>query len=79
VADTSFGLYRYDAGSDSWAPGLTVTYMGPLFDLSPFEVLNTSGLPTGPYTFYFGVDMNMNGILDMDQIYYDSVVVNITP
>ncbi len=79
VADTSFGLYRYDVGSDSWVPGVTVTYMGPLFDLSPFEVLNTSGLPTGPYTFYFGVDMLMNGAIDMGNMYSDSIEVEITP
>jgi hypothetical protein len=38
-----------------------------------------SGLPTGNYTFYFGVDMVMNGSLDMNDIFYDSVIVNITP
>lgn len=78
VADTPFGWYHYDVGSGSWIPGLVVTHQGPLFDLtSPFEILNMSGLPIGTYTFYFGVDMVMNGSLDMDQIYYDSVEVNV--
>lgn len=36
-------------------------------------------LPQGYYTFYFGVDMNMNGILDVDRIYYDSVEVTVEP
>ncbi len=78
VADTPSDWYHYDVGSDSWMPGFTVTYQGSLFDLSPpFEVLNTSELPIGAYTIYFGVDMDMNGSLDMDQIYYDSVEVTV--
>jgi hypothetical protein len=62
-----------------WLPGFTVTYQGPLFDLPPYEALNTSGLPLGFYTVYFGVDMTMNGLLDLDQAYYDSVDVIIDP
>ena len=53
--------------------------MGPLFDLATFGVMNMTGLPTGTYTFYFGVDMVMNGSIDMGQIFYDSVWVAITP
>ena len=70
--------FHYDLSS-GWTPGLSFTYQGPLFDLSPFEALNMSGLPVGTYTFYFAVDTNMNGSLDLDQLYYDSIVVNITP
>ncbi len=80
VANTPFDSphewYYYDLNL-GWIPGLFVTYQGALFDLTPFEVLNMSGLPTGTYTFYFGVDESMNGFPDMAQIYYDSVVVNI--
>ena len=47
--------------------------------LNPSEVLNTSDLPTGGYTFYFGVDGWRNGKLDEPYLYYDSVEVNITP
>jgi hypothetical protein len=78
LADTPFGWYRYDVNGDTWVPGQTVTYQGPLFDLSSYEVLNMSGLPLGSYTFYFGVDTVMNGSIDMGQIYYDSVDVNIS-
>ncbi len=77
AANTPFGRYYYDVGGGSWIPGFSVTYQGALFDLSPFEVLNMSGLPVGTYTFYFGVDMIMNGSLDYDQLYYDSMEVNI--
>jgi hypothetical protein len=79
AADTPFGWFYYHVGSDSWKPGLAVTYQGPLFDLSPVEILNTSGLATGTYTFYFGVDMSMNRSMDDGVLFFDSVVVNVTP
>jgi hypothetical protein len=76
VLGTPFGWYYYNL-SLGWQPGFAVIYQGPLFDLSPFEVLNISGLPIGTYTFYFGVDMFMNGTLDLAEFYYDSVGVSI--
>ncbi len=78
VADTSFGRYHYDKGSGLWAPGLTVTYQGQLVNSPQTTVLDTTSLPVGSYTFYFGVDMIMNGILDMGSMFNDSVLVNIT-
>ena len=59
--------YYFDVSTMSWAyagcsyTALSFTYQGPLFDLSIFTVLNMDGLPKGTYTFYFAVDMNMNG------------------
>lgn len=61
-----------------WTPGMSVTHQGPLFDLNNYPVLNHSGLPDGTYTFYFGVDMVMNGSIDMAQMYFDSVGVTIS-
>jgi hypothetical protein len=78
LANTPVGFYYKNLFS-GWKPGLSVTHQGPLFNLTPpLEVLNTSGLPKGNYTFYFGVDGNKNGILDQP-LFYDSVEVNITP
>lgn len=80
LADTSpFGWYYYNVNTGSWFPGQLVTYQGGLFNLPSYGVLNTTGLPTGTYTFYFGVDGNMNGSIDMGVLVYDGVVVNITP
>ena len=85
VVDTTFGWYYFDAGTMSWAyagdsyTDLSPTYQGSLFDLSPFEVLNMTGLHDGTYTFYFAVDTNMNGLLDIDELFFDFVFVNITP
>lgn len=81
AAGTPFGWYYY-VYPDSWnyAPDLNnflPAYQGSLFNLSPVEVLNITGLPAGTYVFYFGVDTVMNGQLDFDHLYYDSVVVNI--
>lgn len=76
--DGPSGLQYYDVNG-SWLPGLSVTYQGPLINLTtPIELLLT-GLPAGTYTFYFGVDTNMNGSIDTGagQFYYDSVRVNI--
>ncbi|MEW6608338.1 MAG: right-handed parallel beta-helix repeat-containing protein [bacterium] len=75
VAETPFGWYRYQVSGNTWVPGLTVSYQGPLFNLTPpFNTLNTP-LPSGTYIIYFGVDMNMNGGIDFDSLYYDRVVV----
>jgi hypothetical protein len=77
VVMTPFGLYHYDVPSAFWKPDLVVTYQGPLFNLPSAELLNVSGLPIGSYTFYFAVDLSMNGSPDIDKLYYDSVNVNI--
>ncbi len=78
AADTPSGCLYFDVidGSWSWKAGLSVTYQGPLFNFSGFEVLNISNLSEGIYTFYFGADTNMNGELD-EPLYYDNVVVNV--
>jgi len=78
AVDTSLGLFCYNASKDSWVSGNSVTYQGPLFNLAPTGLGHISGLPPGTYTFYFGVDINMDGSLDDSQLYYDSVEVNIT-
>jgi len=76
VAKTPFGWYRYNVSTKTWVPCISVTYQSPLFDITtPIETLKMSGLPPGTYTFYFGVDLNMNGSIDFDKLYFDQVVV----
>jgi hypothetical protein len=78
MAKTPFGRYWYTLVRRWVRSDAPIRiYGGPLFYLSSYEVLNTSGLPVGPYTFHFGVDLLMNGSLDFGQLYYDSVDVNI--
>lgn len=80
VADTSFGGFYYLRGQwylfSDWKD-LLPSYQGPLIHLPPLEVLNMSWLPAGRYVFYFGIDTNMNGLLDYDSLYYDYLIVNI--
>ena len=71
----TFNYYNLSAGS--MVSGLLPTHQGPLFNLGATQLLNTSDLAVGTHTFYFGVDLNMNGSLDMDSIYYDWVSVNV--
>jgi hypothetical protein len=87
--------YYYDFQTDTWAQKCTScyplsSYQSPLVNMGTYEVLsavagpqmpvaNTPDLPSGTYTFYFGVDLNMNGKIDMGQMYYDSVEVSIIP
>ena len=78
LAHTPLGWYCYNPSS-GWQSGQKVTYQGALFDLDPYAVLNMSGIPTGAYTFYFGVDGNMNGVIDYSSLNYDSVDITITP
>lgn len=75
VANTPFGWYSYNG---NWTPSFTVAYQGPLFNLNLFEILSIKGLPFGIYTFYFGIDMDMNSLINYDKLYYDSVEVNVT-
>ena len=79
VAATSpLGLYWFTLDS-GWVRSDTPirAYGGPLFTLFPYTILEMSTLPIGGYTFYFVVDMTMNGILDFSQLYHDGVEVNI--
>ncbi len=65
----------------SWTQGIFVTHQGPLFNLPTVEIstIPVSALPPGTYTFYFAVDLDMNGTIDLSDLFFDSVVVNIAP
>jgi hypothetical protein len=63
---------------DGWLPGNEVSYQGPLKDIAAMEVMNMSGLKTGVYIFYFGVDLIMNGVPDITQATTDKVRVIVT-
>jgi len=79
LAKTPMGWYYRDLSTYSWKPGQAVTKQGPLYAVSDYQVLNRSGLQTGSYTFYCGVDLNMNGGISYGTLYYDSVTVQVTP
>jgi hypothetical protein len=76
IAKTPLGWFHYDLSQD-WLPGKVVSRQESLINIPNYEVLNRSGLPKGTYFFIFGVDLNMNGVIDMADAYYDRVKVTI--
>lgn len=62
-----------------WIRGFQITRQGPLLDVSPRQVLNTSIIPAGSYRFHFAIDSQVNGVPDLDGAVTDTVEVNITP
>ncbi|MBW1783036.1 MAG: hypothetical protein JRL30_20125 [Deltaproteobacteria bacterium] len=79
VEATPSGTYNhYVLGTGSMARGLFPTHQGPLFNLVTTRLLHCSELTIGTHTFYFGVDMNMNGSLDMSSLFHDWVRVHVT-
>lgn len=76
LAETSSNWYYYTGLT--WAPGQNILWQWPIIPISSFRLLPSNlALPIGVYTFYFLVDKNMNGSLDMDSVYYDSVKVTV--
>jgi hypothetical protein len=71
--------HYFDMPTRTWMIGRSVTRQGSLFDVSSKKVPKTSGLAPGTYTFYFAVDMAMNGSIDVSLAYYDKVKVTINP
>jgi len=79
AASTPLGGFSYfDLYTGMMLPGLLPTYSGPLFNLGTMQLLTAYGLTAGTHTFYFAVDLNMNGVLDMDAIYFDAVSIRVT-
>lgn len=52
---------------------------GPLDLLPSTDLISTPDLPVGVFIFGFGVDLNMNGAFDPDQLFLDLVPVFIMP
>ena len=77
LVSSPFGWYHYNLGGNNWTPGFVVTYMGSLTSFGPFTAFSGTAMFAGSYTFYFGVDMNMNGSPDLGVSYYDSVDVTV--
>jgi len=60
-----------DIGTD--LSKVSPAYQGPLSNISSLALYDATGIPAGNYVFYFGVDMNMNGVLDYNQLFYSSL------
>jgi immune inhibitor A len=78
LAKTPKGWFYYHP-KQGWLPGKKTTLQTSLRDITSTVVLNKSGLPAGSYNFYFGIDLEMDGSIDMAQMHYDIVSVTINP
>jgi hypothetical protein len=76
AASTPMGIYWFTQ-ANGWNPSESPqrAYDGPLFNLSSYSILSTSGLPKGDYIFYFAVDDNQDGNLDAHYIDYAKVTI----
>lgn len=77
IAETPLGLYHYDMRSASWRPGVVPTWQGAVFNLESLELLTTDRRPPGSYMIHFGVDLLMNGLLDLDDLIVDLVQIDV--
>jgi len=79
AVDTPFGIWFWTFFG--WTDSLLPFYSGSLYTLDVFSspAIPLLGLPAGNYTFYFGVDMNMDGNINIPSLYLDSAVVNLAP
>ena len=78
IAETPMGMFYYDIDDHSWIPGLAPSYQGPLFVLDSFKIKSLQDLPVGLFRAHFGVDPIMNGLLDLDELYIDSIEINVS-
>ncbi len=76
AASAPAGLYFLNPSME-WTTESVPVYQGGLSGLQSAVALETTALPTGTYTFYFGLD-TLNGSLDPDVI-YDSATVTVAP
>ncbi len=85
LAETPFGMYCYLEQDRNWhfttMQTIVPAYQGKLFNfVEPYNVMNidTALLPVGKYTFHFGVDALMNGLVDWDLLCRNYVVLHLT-
>ena len=71
--------YHFDYPSRSWMLGRSPTRQSGLIAVSSKKLPGTSSLAPGSYTFYFAVDMIMNGTIDSSAAFFDKIKVIINP
>ena len=78
-----YDVIWYYLGPDGrawWKEGLEVTATGAVADLTPpYNVVAANWLPLGVWTVYFGVDLNPNGILEMERTIFDAAQFTVEP
>ena len=69
--------YYYSSKGQKWRRGYSTYDQKSLSNIGSIEVMNSSRSNSGFYTYYFGVDILMNGAKDTEFYYEDSITVNI--
>ena len=78
LMETPSGWYYYDLATERWHRGKGVSYQGSLYEIDSEELRVRRSKRKGEYTYYFKIDTNMNGEMDEDLLYKDSVEVEVT-
>ncbi len=75
------GLSYYDFAASTWVSGSTLlpSYQGGLQDISELPLFSLNSLDFGTQQIYFAIDTNMNGIIDLETLYYDVITVTTSP
>ncbi len=70
------GMLYYLSG-DTWNSDTQPLYQQALYDFESTDIASLTDLSEGVYIFYFGVDLNMDGLVTYDNLFYDYVTVNV--
>ncbi len=73
------GMNSFDLNREAMVEGLSPFYQGPLFSFDQVPLFTLSDLTIGEHVYFFGIDRNMNGALDVDTLFYDIITVTVTP
>lgn len=61
----------------SWSTDMLTAYQQVVTNFDSLEILRISNLPAGTFTFYFALDLNPDGVLDMDSLTVSSVELSV--
>ncbi len=70
-------LYYFDLGTLSMLEGYEPTLQAGLVSFPYIQMLGLTGLQKGIHFLYFGVDLFMNGVVDVDSLYFDYLQVDV--
>ena len=83
VAYSPWGHYYSYVYPDQWIDigtdlsRLSPSYQGQLGNVTGMKLFDATGIPSGNYTLYFGVDTKRDGKLDFDRLYYSNFSLTI--
>jgi len=70
-------IKTFDLSVMDFRSEIAPTLQGSLTSFQPLVLSSLSSLEAGNHAFYFGIDLNRNGQLDAENLFYNSVNVNV--